>query len=294
MLRLWERRGARRPHRISATSRRFLPISVLEPGLLADRFACSKKRSSDLHGGQPNATYRRYPLRISARVKRRSPCLVLRRNVALLLFLQFPAIVLPATPSPPATILVVSDVDDTIKDTGVTLFDSHLRNPTIIFDGLRTWHPVPGMARVYQYWKRTLPARFHYLSAGPVRYNRRLEEFLASSGFPAGLMSLRAGGNLLASREYKVRVLTPILVANPQQLVLFVGDSGERDPESYGELARLFPRQTLGIIIRQVTDEPRSSQRYQKAFIGVPASRWILFRQPGTIAKLPPRWAKVR
>jgi phosphatidate phosphatase APP1 len=196
--------------------------------------------------------------------------------------------------SHPATVLVVSDVDDTVKDTGGMLFDSHLRNPTIIFDGLRTWHPVPGMARVYQFWKRTLPARFHYLSAGPVRYHRRLDRFLASSGFPAGLISLRAGGNLVASREYKVRVLTPILAANPRQLVLFVGDSGERDPESYGELARLFPRQTVGIIIRQVTHEQRLSPRYRKAFDRVPASRWILFRQPETIAKLPLGWTKGR
>jgi phosphatidate phosphatase APP1 len=188
----------------------------------------------------------------------------------------------------------VSDVDDTIKDTGVTLFESHLRNPAIIFDGLRPWTPVPAMADLYQYWKRVLPARFHYFSAGPDRYHPRLDSFLKSSGFPAGLISLRTGGNLLPSREYKLRTLSPILASKPEQLTLFVGDSGERDPESYGELARLFPKQTLGIMIRQVTAEGRTSPRYQEAFKGVPESRWILFREPRAVAKAPLDWLQQR
>lgn len=221
------------------------------------------------------------------------------RSFALAILLQFSAS-LSAAPYPHSAalpsgrVLVVSDVDDTIKDTRVTLFDTHLRNPAIIFDGLRPWRPVPGMARLYQYWKRKLPARFHYLSAGPVRYDRRFKEFLAGSGFPDGLVSLRTGGNLFASHEYKIRAVIPILAQNPKQLVLLVGDSGERDPESYGELARAFPHQVLGILIREVTDEGRSSLRYQKAFAGVPPSRWVLFRQPAEIAVLPLRWSRER
>lgn len=230
---------------------------------------------------------------ISWREGRRGRTFVLSRTIALLVLLWFTASLSSASPTSDS-ILVVSDVDDTIKDTQVTLFDSGLRNPAIIFDGLRPWQPVPGMARLYQYWKEALPARFHYLSAGPVRYDRRLKEFLAGSGFPDGLVSLRTGGNLLASHEYKIRVLTPILAKHPDQLVLFVGDSGERDPESYGELARRFPRQTLGILIRQVTGADRSSPRYQRAFSGVPASRWALFRQPSEVAVLPLRWLKHR
>jgi phosphatidate phosphatase APP1 len=230
---------------------------------------------------------------ISGRERRCRGSRLLRwQNFALVILLQFPAS-LPAKPasdpafSPPDRVLVVSDVDDTIKDTHVTLLDSHLRNPAIVFDGLRPWQAVPGMARLYQDWKKKLPARFHYLSAGPVRYERRFKGFLAENGFPDGLVSLRAGGNLLASHEYKTRVLVPILAADKKQLVVFVGDSGERDPESYGELARRFPRQVLGIFIRQVTAEARSSPRYQKAFAGVPASRWTLFRRPAEIAPIP-------
>ncbi|MEY2481610.1 MAG: hypothetical protein QOK24_138 [Verrucomicrobiota bacterium] len=226
---------------------------------------------------------------IPSREGRPGRVFVLTRTIALLVALQFPAsLTWGATSSD--SVLVVSDVDDTIKDTQVTLFDTQLRNPAIIFDGLRPWRPVPGMARLYQDWKKTLPAHFHYVSAGPLRYDRRFKEFLTSSGFPDGLFSLRTGGNLIASHEYKIRVLTPILTKHPDLLVLFVGDSGERDPESYGVLARRFPRQTLGILIRKVTDADRTSPRYREAFSGVPPSRWALFRQPAQVATLPLRW----
>lgn len=228
---------------------------------------------------------------ISRRSARCRQVIVLWRTLALLTLLGFPA-TLSAGRSASDDVLIVSDVDDTIKETGVTLFDTHLRNPAIIFDGLRRWKPVPGMARLYQSWKKRLPARFHYLSAGPVRYDRRFKEFLTSAGFPSGLVSLRSGGNLVASLEYKIRVLAPILTKDPRQLVLFVGDSGERDPESYGELGRRFPHQVLGILIRQVTQENRLSPRYQKAFRGIPASRWALFRDPAEVAALPLRWSK--
>ena len=59
---------------------------------------------------------------------------------------------------------------------------------------------------------------------------------------------------------------------------MLVGDSGESDPEIYGALALKYPAQIQAIYIRDVTGEPRDSNRYRTAFKEVPPARWKLFR----------------
>ena len=51
----------------------------------------------------------------------------------------------------------------------------------------------------------------------------------------------------------------------PGRRFLLVGDSGERDPEVYAEVARRRPEQVTGIAIRQVAG--RLSARRQQAWL---------------------------
>jgi phosphatidate phosphatase APP1 len=69
-----------------------------------------------------------------------------------------------------------------------------------------------------------------------------------------------------------------------------VGDSGERDPEIYGGLARTFPDQVSSILIRNVTDQSADDPRYRDAFRGVPRERWRIFDDAAELAdvELPP------
>jgi phosphatidate phosphatase APP1 len=181
-------------------------------------------------------------------------------------------------------LVVISDIDDTIKDTHVTLFRTQLKNPLILFDGLHPWHPIPGMAHLYQQWRAVFSAHFFYVSEGPIRYERRLQTVLPKWGFPAGQLLLRGGINPVAPRHYKFRVLSPMIADHPSWRLFLVGDSGENDPENYGALARIYPHQIAAVFIRQITRESRTSGRYREAFRDVPQFRWHLFRDPSEIA----------
>jgi phosphatidate phosphatase APP1 len=64
---------------------------------------------------------------------------------------------------------------------------------------------------------------------------------------------------------------------------VLVGDSGEKDPEIYGALARKFPSQIHRIYIRDVTAEDANAPRYRQAFDGVRREVWSIFRMPKEI-----------
>jgi hypothetical protein len=178
---------------------------------------------------------------------------------------------------------VISDLDDTIKITEVRDKSATLRNTF-----LREFQPVPGMAEFYQKLAHTNGAAFHYISASPWQLYEPLAAFVASNGFPAGTFELkqfrwkdRSFFSLFADPEkYKPGVIEPFLKQFPKRKFILIGDSGERDPEIYGALARKFPQQIRNIYIRDVTDEPADSERYQKAFRAVPRATWQIFREP--------------
>jgi phosphatidate phosphatase APP1 len=85
----------------------------------------------------------------------------------------------------------------------------------------------------------------------------------------------------------KLEAIGAILSDYPQRRFVLVGDSGERDPEVYGEVARQRPDQVSRIYIRDVTGELPNASRYQRAFKDVPADKWRVFQEPETLAKTP-------
>jgi hypothetical protein len=196
---------------------------------------------------------------------------------------------------------VISDIDDTIKITEVRNKSATLRNTF-----LREFQAVPGMAEFYQQLARSNHAAFHYISASPWQLYEPLAALVASNDFPAGTFELkefrwksRKFFNLFASPEkYKPGVIEPLLKQFPKRKFILIGDSGERDPEIYGALARKFPTQIIQIYIRDVTNEPADAARYQKAFNAVPRDRWQIFREPTELQPSPrlpePTWNQPR
>ena len=69
-------------------------------------------------------------------------------------------------------------------------------------------------------------------------------------------------------------------VFNSLRSLVLVGDSGERDPEIYGNVARLYPKRVLRIFIRAVKGEKPDDERFIKAFKGVPRDKWLIFTNP--------------
>ena len=173
---------------------------------------------------------------------------------------------------------VVSDIDDTIKITHVQDRIALLKQTF-----LREFESVPGMADLYQHW-RAAGATFHYVSRSPWQLFAPIGDFLAGHGFPAGTFHMRNfrwknASTLKPDRDgsKKQTVIENILTTLPRRRFVFVGDSGEHDPEIYGELAGRYPEQVRAIFIRNMTGEDATSVRLQRAFAGVPGENWQLF-----------------
>jgi len=186
-----------------------------------------------------------------------------------------------------AGVTVISDIDDTIKITNVRDRNATLRNTF-----LEPFRPVPGMADVYQAWVGRAKADFCYVSASPWQLFQPLADFVRSNGFPGGAFYLKQFRwkdeslfNLFESPEkYKPQVIEPLLRHFPNRHFVLVGDSGERDPEIYGALARNFPKQVTRIFIRDVSNEPADAERYRTAFRDLPPGTWQIFHDPSEIA----------
>ncbi len=187
-------------------------------------------------------------------------------------------------PVPATGLSVVSDLDDTVKESRVRDRSELLANTF-----LRPFRGVPGMAEVYRRWEGE-GAVFHYVSASPWQLYEPLRRFLQDDGFPAGTMDLRRLAfdpstlrELLAgSGSVKEPAIRALLEAFPDRTFVLVGDSGEQDPELYGALARAYPDRVARVFVRDVTGEGASA-RMAEAFRGVPAERWSVFAEPGEL-----------
>ena len=217
-------------------------------------------------------------------------------SLAALALLAFTALRADAAP---ARWIVVSDIDDTIRQTGVVRDEpppkpsgAHPKNYAhLLGDPFRRWTAVPGMAARYSQWRAHGGAEFFYLSCSPWFYRWRLGGFLQAQGFPAGRILLNPLFPFAPPR-FKDTAIRKIFRAQPDGAFVFVGDSGERDPEIYTHLAHDFPRAVRRIFIRDVTPHD-PALRSRLAFIKTPCAIFTdASRLPATLdrpAKLPAR-----
>jgi hypothetical protein len=182
----------------------------------------------------------------------------------------------------PRGLSVISDIDDTIKVSNVTDKRELLANTF-----LRPFKSVPGMAALYRDWARA-GAAFHYVSSSPWQLYPALSAFLEDAGFPAGSTHLR---NFRVKDEsflelfgapdaFKLPTIEALLARHPERGFVLVGDSSERDPEIYAEIARRHRGQVRHVFIREVPEAGDARLRVAAAFAGLPENLWTLFRAP--------------
>ena len=160
--------------------------------------------------------------------------------------------------SPDVHLGLVSDVDDTILETGLTRGLEFLR--ITLLTEVTERAPLPGAAALY----RALACRpgdaglpVFYLSTSPWNLHEMLLEFIAMRGFPMGPLLLTdwgpGRGNLLriGAREHKLGLIRRILAEHPQMALLLVGDTGQLDPEIYATAARENPDRIRAIYVRR-------------------------------------------
>lgn len=139
--------------------------------------------------------------------------------------------------------LLYIDIDDTIRN-------SHVLNKLQLLKSTfgEPPYPVPGMPELYTSLSRSLKAPlFVYISGSPFQLYPFLQGFLGST-FPASkgpiflrnftassaasLMNMAKTGNI---KEHKLAMIDRIHGMYPEKQFLAIGDSGELDPETYGE-----------------------------------------------------------
>lgn len=187
----------------------------------------------------------------------------------------------------PTGLSVVSDIDDTIRVSRVSDPEAAVEKAL-----LQPFEAVNGMSDVYQQWEKA-GASFHWISESPWQFYVPLREFMAQQGFPNGTFALKPFRlkdtsllNLFDDPvESKPAKIEPLLKRFPRRRFIFVGDSGQKDPEIYGDLARRYPDQVVGVFIREVTDQSADAVRYEAAFRGIPQSAWQVFREAEEIGQ---------
>ena len=133
-------------------------------------------------------------------------------------------------------------------------------------------------------------AVFHYVSGSPWQLYEPLKKFFTKAGFSDGSFHLKifrlwdssALELLKSQKKNKLAAIQPMLRAFPKRRFLLFGDSGELDPEIYGQLAREH-EQIVGIFIRNASDENAHDGRFENAFVDVPHERWTVFDEPSEI-----------
>lgn len=182
-------------------------------------------------------------------------------------------------------VTVISDVDDTVKISEVTDKKRLIANTFF-----KEFQAADGMAKLFRTWEK-MGADLTFVSASPWQLYPALSSWMEAEKFPRATFNLRQirfRDSSLARLfddpfASKVSRISAILKQFPQRKFILVGDSGEKDPEVYGELARRFPKQIATSLIRNVTEEPKTSRRMKKAFLDVPAPNWQVFKNPSEI-----------
>jgi phosphatidate phosphatase APP1 len=189
---------------------------------------------------------------------------------------------------------VVSSIDDTLTTNAARSPQSQLVQ--MLF---RRYEPEPGMAELFRNWKNQ-GARFHYVSGSPSQLYPVFAQFLSSEGFPDGSVGLQtfqiphakelsglglldAFLNLLDNTQrFKPEYVSGLVEKFPNRQFILVGSAAQKDPETFGELARRYPERVKHVYIRGDADKPEK-ERFEKAFRGVPADRWEIFTDATTL-----------
>ncbi len=174
-------------------------------------------------------------------------------------------------------ISVVSDIDDTLRETNVASVVEMLRGTFT-----RPMKAVPGMRDVLLGEAGSKDATFHYVSASPWQLYEPLWAFFRRAGFPQGTMHLRrfrgkdrSAINLFRDpSRMKLSVIERLLAEMPGRDFVLIGDSGEHDAMVYAALAREHEGRIASIVIRLI--EPEHRPVCEAAFAGIAPSRWRL------------------
>lgn len=167
----------------------------------------------------------------------------------------------------PHQTILVSDFDDTVAITHVTSLRKMLS--TAFFSTEKTHQAVPGMAQLLRCFQTgsTQSAVIFFLSGSPRQFFGRIHSFFHHNKFPVDGIMLRPFESMVHNTgRFKKKQLSALLKEFPHNKFVFLGDSGEQDPEVYAQASSMAPGRVVRTYIRIVTPEPRNSARWKTQY----------------------------
>ena len=156
---------------------------------------------------------------------------------------------------------VISDMDDTVLQSGVTDFIRAAR--TVLLENSRTRLPFAGVAGFYRALREGPGGGsenpIFYVSSSPWNLYDVIADFLEAQGIPAGPLLLRdwdLGPSLFRHAGHKTGLIREILETFPSLPFVLIGDSAQEDPEIYTEIVATHPNRILAVYIRNVEPRP--------------------------------------
>ncbi|MCU0447359.1 MAG: DUF2183 domain-containing protein [Microscillaceae bacterium] len=163
---------------------------------------------------------------------------------------------------------VISDVDDTILQTGAT---NLLKMARLTFlHNAKTRLPFAGVAAFYQALQagKTENARnpIFYVSSSPWNLYDLLTDFCDFQQIPQGTFFLRDYGldadkeALTDHHDHKLTQIAKIMQMYPTMQFVLIGDNGQHDPEIYLEAIKTYPGRITAVYIRDVAEAGRDAE----------------------------------
>ena len=141
---------------------------------------------------------------------------------------------------------------------------------------------VAGMAEFYtSLLKNNTQAELSslfFVTGSPRQLNESINNFLDYQHFPARiLISKKLHGDnsdpLFDQFSYKVEKIKTLFEMFPKISFILVGDDGEKDPEVYAEINKLYPGRVIQTWIRKVSQDPqRATYADQRYFVNAPTN----------------------
>jgi len=163
-----------------------------------------------------------------------------------------------------ATVGIISDIDDTILETGVVsrfkwrlIFNTLFVNPT-------RRRSFPLTASVFR--RLVFPDNpIFYISNSPWNMHSYLEEYLDYQAFPKGILLLRDINFMLwksknLELQSKYREILKVLRAHKELSFVLIGDAGEVDVDIYERIAKTQQNRISAIYIRSVRSKKRMAR----------------------------------
>lgn len=160
---------------------------------------------------------------------------------------------------------IISDIDDTVVETGATDFLKNWRR--VLVDRPQDRLAVPGASTLYKTIARNhaAPVRpFFYVSSSPLNLYGFIAEFMERNHIPHGPMFLKDYGIdrtqfIRKSHDaHKIAAIETVLAFYPRLRFLLIGDNGQRDVSVYAKVAADFPRRVAAVFIRDVDGSCRA------------------------------------